>query len=49
MKLDLFRPPNTDRLIQEAVRATQDPTKWTAEAGGSRQFFYLSFLVPQII
>ena len=48
MKLDLFRTPNTDRLIQEAVRGAQDPTKWMAEAEVVASFFISHFLCRRL-
>ena len=48
MNLDLLRTPTTDQLIQEVVRGTQDPTKWTAEAEVVASFFISHFLCRRL-
>ena len=48
MNLNRFRTPATDRLIQDAVRGTQDPTKWIAEAEVVASFFVSHFLCRRL-
>lgn len=48
MNLDLLRTRTTDQLIQEVVRGTQDPTKWTAEAEVVASFFISHFLCRRL-